>query len=86
MVYVSDMIEENLCYILTDIVHKIEESFDITTSTTSLSRFLKSVKIATKNTLPIPEDWSTAAVIEKRADFIKKLGLMSLECTQFGWM
>ena len=49
MVNVLDMIEENPCYTLHDMVDKIEETFDITTA---LSRFLKSVKITTKNTLP----------------------------------
>jgi transposase len=60
------------------LVEKVEAQFKIETSKTALGKALDKMEVTWKNVLPMLTTWNTPEVLQQRAQFVNKLGGLSL--------
>lgn len=63
-------LEDNSTLTLKAMVQETKKTFDIDTSTSAIDRALDKMEISWKNVMPIPYDWNTTEIREKRQKFL----------------
>jgi transposase len=73
LAFILSELERDSQLTLQSIVASVEKKFKIETSASSIDRALTKMNITWKNVLPIPVDWNTDNVIERRISFVSAI-------------